>query len=195
MKSNFIMCVYGKKGSGKTYFTEYFIKQLNRVIVYDTMRNFDKDFEIIYSIKKFEKLVSEIADNEVIKFRISLRVSQDYFERVNRLLLNLKDFTYVVDEIQVYVTALSIPHYLNVLITESRHFQINQIYITQRPSRIPAIIMANADYLAIFETHLKKDLDTFSTYKYTDTESIRNLKDYEFYFVNLKLKRGGICKI
>ena len=194
-KENYIMTVYGKKGSGKSYFVENFIKNLNRLIVWDTMRIFDNNFTIVYSLKQLNRIFKKIKSNELITFRLSLRLNKNYFDDINRFLLNLKNITYVIDELQVFVSALKIPEYLNTLITESRHFETNLIFITQRPVFIPRIILANADYIVSFEINLKTDLDVLSTYKYFEPETAKMLDNYQFFMVDLKHKKGFKGKI
>ena len=194
-KENYIMTVYGKKGSGKSYFVENFIKNLNRLIVWDTMRIFDNNFTLVYSLKQLNRIFKKIKSNELITFRLSLRLNKNYFDDINRFLLNLKNITYVVDELQVFVSALKIPEYLNTLITESRHFETNLIFITQRPVFIPRIILANADYIVSFEINLKSDLDVLNTYKYFEPETAKMLDNYQFFMVDLKHKKGFKGKI
>ena len=194
-KENYIMTVYGKKGSGKSYFVENFIKNLNRLIVWDTMRIFDNNFTLVYSLKQLNRIFKKIKSNELITFRLALRLNKNYFDDINRFLLNLKNITYVIDELQVFVSALKIPEYLNTLITESRHFETNLIFITQRPVFIPRIILANADYIVSFEINLKTDLDVLSTYKYFEPETAKMLDNYQFFMVDLKHKKGFKGKI
>ena len=194
-KENYIMTVYGKKGSGKSYFVESFVKNLNRLIVWDTMRIFDNNFTAIYSLKQLNKIFKKIESNEIINFRLSLRLNKNYFDDVNRYLLRFHNITYVIDELQVFVSALKIPEYLNELTTESRHFEINLIFITQRPVFIPRIILANADYIISFEINLKSDLDVLSTYKYFEPETVKTLDNYQFFMVDLKHKKGFKGKI
>jgi DNA helicase HerA-like ATPase len=194
-KENYIMTIYGKKGSGKSYLAENFTEKLNRLIVWDTMRIFDVSFIPVYSFKSFLKYVNKIRNNEIVKFRLSLRLNKAYFDDVCKILTTLDKLTFIVDELQVYVSALKIPDGLNELITESRHFEINLIFITQRPVFIPRIILANADYIACFEMQLKSDLDIISTYKYSNPEAIKTLGDYQFYFIDLKRKKGYVCKV
>ena len=189
------MTVYGKKGSGKSYFVEYFIKNLHRVIVWDTMRIFDSGFTNVYSVKKFIKVFKKIETNEMVSFRLSLRFNKKYFDDINQLLLRLKNITYVIDELQVFVSALKIPEYLNDLVTESRHFETNLIFITQRPVFIPRIILANADYVACFEINLKTDLDVLSSYKYFEPDTAKSLDNYEFFMVDLKHKKGFKARV
>jgi hypothetical protein len=191
------MSIYGKKGSGKSVMANWWIKQFKRVIIYDTMSCFDnEDFIYVYSLKKFEKLVKEIINQELIEFKICLRLLPDDFERVNKILyFSIRDIVYVIDEIQAYASARSIPYYFNLLITTGRHKRISIITITQRPSNIPNTILSNTDYLIIFETNLKRDLDIFATFKYCSVEKIQTLQDYEFYFIDLKHKKASINKI
>ena len=194
-KENYIMTIYGKKGSGKSYFAENFIKNLNRVIVWDTMRIFDKNFIVISSLKQLSKIFKKIATNEIVNFRLSLRLNKKYFDSINKFILNFQNITYIIDELQVFVSALKIPEYLNDLVTESRHFEINLIFITQRPVFIPRIILANADYIVSFEINLKSDLDVLSTYKYFEPERAKSLDNYEFFMIDLKHKRGFKGKV
>jgi len=193
-KSNYIMTIYGKKGSGKSYFADYFTKNLKRLFVIDTMRIFD-NAEAIYSIKKLQKIIKDIRYNKIVSFRYAIRLQRQYFDIVMSLLIGITDFTLVIDELQVYVSSLKIPDNFEVLLTEGRHFQINFITITQRPVFIPRIILANADYIVAFETNLKSDLDVLATYKYFDEEKVKNLKDYEFFIIDLKHKKSGVNKI
>lgn len=194
-KENYIMTIYGKKGSGKSYFAENFIKNLNRVIVWDTMRIFDNNFIVITSLKQLIKIFKKIKTNEIVNFRLSLRLNKKYFDDINLFILNFQNITYIIDELQVFVSALKIPENLNELITESRHFEINLIFITQRPVFIPRIILANADYIVSFEINLKSDLDVLSTYKYFEPESAKSLDNYEFFMIDLKHKRGFKGKV
>jgi DNA helicase HerA-like ATPase len=194
-KENYIMTIYGKKGSGKSFLAENFTEKLKRLIVWDTMRIFDKGYTPVYSFKSFLKYVKKIQNNDLIEFRLSLRLNPAYFNEACKLLTTLDKLTFIIDELQVYVSALKIPDGLNELITESRHFEINLIFITQRPVFIPRIILANADYIACFEMQLKGDLDIISTYKYSNPEAIKALGDYQFYFIDLKRKKGYVCKV
>ena len=98
-KENYIMTIYGKKGSGKSFLAENFTEKLNRLIVWDTMRIFDVSFIPVYSFKSFLKYVNKIKTNEVVKFRLCLRLNKVYFDDVCKILTTLDKLTFIVDEL------------------------------------------------------------------------------------------------
>ncbi len=198
MENNFIMSIFGKKASGKSYFANWMIEGLNRLIVYDTVHQFNKNFIIITEMEQFKKIIELIKDNKIISFRISLQFKEynKYFAETNKLVVeNIHYVTYVVDEIHNYVSTNKYEKYLSEMIVEGRHLHINLITISHRPAGLPPSLLLNADYLAIFETSLKRDKDFYQNFKYFKLENLENLGDYEFVFINSFKKYSSVQKI
>lgn len=196
--NNYILSVFGKKGSGKTFFVEWWSLGMQRCIIYDTMRQFNRNSFIITTMDDFINFIELVKKNKIFSFRISLQFKdyKEMFSSVNEILVNnLKNFTYIVDEIHNYMHVNSSDKYYDEMIVEGRHLKINLITISHRPAGLPLSLLMNADYLAIFETGLKRDKEFFSNYKYFNPEYLQNLKDFEFIFLNSKNKKCSIEKI
>lgn len=198
MENNFIMSIFGKKASGKSYFANWIVAGLNRLIVYDTVHQFNENFIIITDFQQFEKIVDLIKNGKITLFRLSLQFKEynKFFADTNKLIVeNLRGITYVIDEVHNYVSANRYEKYLGEMIVEGRHLKINLITISHRPAGLPPSLLLNADYLVIFETSLKRDKDFFQNYKFFRLEDLENLKDYEFVFINSFKKYSSVQKI
>lgn len=196
--SNYILSVFGKKASGKSYFVEWWTAGIKRLIIYDTMRQFSKNVYVINNMDDFINFVELVKKNKLISFRVSLQFKnyREMFPIANKILVNnLKNFTYVIDEVHNYVHINSSEKYLDEMIVEGRHLKINLITISHRPAGLPLSLLMNADYLAIFETGLKRDKEFFQNYKYFNPNYLEQLKDFEFIFLNSKKKSCSIEKI
>lgn len=168
--------IFGKTGSGKTYFCKKLLKQVkpDRLLILDYHNEYN--YLKIYNIKD---LFSEIIYNT---FQISF-IPQYYedLEYFKRIAYSLKNLWLVLEEIDFYAVN-SVKDSVYNIFNFGRHRGQNVIYLSRRPYNVPRYITANSEYLVIFKTIEPRDLEYFKSFG-INPEKIRTLKDYEPFII------------
>ncbi|MCX7698999.1 MAG: hypothetical protein N2114_05990 [Candidatus Goldbacteria bacterium] len=151
--NNKIVCIFGKKGTGKTTYIKNNIlnfSEYKRILIIDildeyTILKINKIYEINKFIKNYDFSIRIIPENE------------EEYNFICEYIFNTENITVVFEEAAFY----PVNEYILKLVRFGRHKKINQIYITQRPYDINRNITAMADEFIIFNTTEPRDLDFF----------------------------------
>ena len=176
MKRRKIILIFGRTGSGKTYFAKRLISGINRVIVIDRMFEYD-DGIIFYSINE---MIDYILIHKPDKFKFICRFESDYeIELLFKLCWYLKNLVLVVEESELYISPYTKQSEFLRLVRYGRHKSISIIAIARRVVELSNDVKANADKIITFKQILIKDLEYLERLGF-DKEKILNLKPYEY---------------
>lgn len=175
--SRTIILVYGRTGSGKSYYTKQLIKSYDRVIVID--KKFEYDGLIVFTI---EDLLEFHAVNEPENFRYICRFKDEldieylfkFCDVVGNLLL-------VVEECGTYISPRSHSSYFSHLVKTGRHSQVSIIGTARRPSELSAEFKADVDKIISFKQTLPLDLQIM---KGQGFEGLDKLGEYDYMEIN-----------
>ena len=142
---NLIIAVFGKKGSGKTTLVKNLIRQSKRLIVIDTLNEYNVG-EIVYSK---ENLFNQ---TRFETFRIVYRpLSEIDADFAFRLCQHLENVTIVVEEADNYATSNYLSEDFRYLIHYGRHYKVNIIVSCRQANRLRSDITAQSDYIISFK--------------------------------------------
>ena len=159
-----VIFVAGRRGSGKSYFTNQFVKMLDRVIMFDPFGEYD--------LTPVDDL-DNVPDDEGLDLnRISYRpqyLDYDAFDAFCARMMHVKN-TYVgFDELNLFTSNYIRQDNFDRLVRTSRRNGTSIIGITQRPTGAPAIILSQSSRLFLFHLHSPLDLKPLRHYL-TDEE-------------------------
>lgn len=165
----------GKKGTGKTTLVKNLIyklygEQVERVLVYDSMLEYDfqplKSFKNFSGIKRITPNIFNADDNTV-------------FEKVTQLVYEMGNLLYVVDEVDLFCSANYTPLSLQKIFRYGRHFKIDMIIVTRRPAAIPRHLTAMIDEFYLFKSHEARDLKYYEDLQTNLGQRVKNLHQFE----------------
>ena len=91
----------------------------------------------------------------------------------------------VIDEAQTYTSPHKIPKGFKNALMLSRHYQINIIFSTQRPSQISRDLTSQASRFIIFNLQEKSDVEFFIGFIGKEAYNIPLLKPFHYLDVDL----------
>ena len=180
---NKIICVFGKRGSGKSYLTQNVILPNlgGRIIIFDTLHEYEggeivNDFPSLFDYLEFEK--------RLIIFRTD---RDDYFEHLCRVIYESQQNTWlVVDELDMYTSATigDMPEYFRKIIRYGRHKGIGVVGISRRPAALPREVTSQSTYIISFQQHEPRDIKYLTEFVPVEPEKFSNLPRFEYLSYN-----------
>jgi|SRR3972149_3345479 len=176
-----ILLVMGKRGSGKTTLAKKLIALLPRnknIFIYDTLGEYSGIGTLAENIETvFDYLETE---ERIIRFTSD---DDDDFDRICRVIYSLKDYYLLVDEIDMFISAVYLPEFFKKIIRYGRHSGLGIIAVTRRPADISRLLSSQANFIISFKQHEPKDCQYFSSFM-PDTEKLLELNEYEYLCYN-----------
>lgn len=176
MKRRKILLVFGRTGSGKTFFVKKIIDKLHRVIIIDKMYEYDGDI-IFYNLND---LINWFLKNKPATFKIVCRFESDNdIENLFKFVWFAKNLVLVVEESELYISPYQKQSEFLKLIRYGRHRSISIIAVARRVVELSNDVKANADKIITFKQILKKDLEYLEHLGFNKDE-VLNLQQYEY---------------
>lgn len=179
-----IMVVCGQKGSGKSHLAEVVCKNIDRILIYDTLHEHGAIAKPTYTPPKEENL------NGKVVFQ-PLNRSRELFDQVCGEVWKRGNICFMVDECDRFASKFEplTPNFDN-LVNLGRHRRCGLICVTRRLARLHNDIISQADSVVSFYQYLNRDVDTLAENLGDQAEIARNLsKDRHNY---LHFKEGTI---
>ena len=178
MKSN-ITIIFGRRGSGKTTLAKELVNQEDRLIVFDTLSEYDGKGVLITDI--FD-LASYIKKNHTKNFRIifcplDLTNNFDYICEFIYLIGNL---TFVIEEVDAFCSPFSNPIPFQKIIRYGRHKNISITTTTRRPAEMSRLLSSQANRIISFVQHEPRDIAYLKSIIGQEAEKIKDLKDHQY---------------
>lgn len=162
-KKNLIRCVFGRKGSGKSFLVKQALQQVEHFIVWDPMCEYHEDdngaplFDGARVYTDLNVFVAELAKSERLG-RVVLQCPRYQFPALCALVFEIGDHTLVVDEIDQHCTSSHAVEELLELFRRGRHARVNVICIAARPAIVPKDLTYASDDIVYFQTNEPRDL-------------------------------------
>lgn len=179
-----IILVFGRRGSGKTVFCKQnLIPDMKRVIIFDPHKEYVKEGMQIVDYNLFSNVVLKMRFNPYLKicYYPEEEDIKFIFSTVCKMIYELGDINFIIEEVGRFVTALSFPISFDKLIRGSRHRNVNIIGITQRATDVPRIVRSQATKIISFQQIEPKDIKYLSEFLDNDTvEKVRQFNQFEY---------------
>jgi len=176
---NTILCLFGKKGSGKSTLTKEIVREWPRVIVLDTMSEYNEadKFETAWGFRDITELLQSRCDDR--RYKLSLQ-GFDIEEGLTILELcwEIPDSFIVIEEAGLYSSPSQLPSPVANLVLRGRHREISTLWTSQRPASLNRAITSQADVIIAFRQHEERDVHSLKSVLGDKAEELRNLPDY-----------------
>jgi DNA helicase HerA-like ATPase len=152
-----IKLIFGKRGSGKSYLARKLIEDEQRLLIYDTMSEYNEG--VIFGTENYEQFLTFWRQVYIHPFRLiyrPLRPDQE-IENICRLVYALGNMTLLIEEVDCYAGTFNIADSLAHIIQRGRHKNIGLIGITQRPYGISRLLTSQAKEIYVFNTNEPRD--------------------------------------
>lgn len=153
--SDFV-CIFGRKGRGKTVYTRFIAKHLKRFIVLDTTWQLGELGYVIHypdrlndAFKKFSQVVYQ-----------PMRYDEKSLCSFFVVCLYFSNYTLIIDEVDRFAR----PRWymcdsLREIVNRGRQQGIGLIVNSRRPASTHMDLRGNADYVVTFHLHEKRDVE------------------------------------
>ena len=196
-----IIGIFGTRGSGKTAWIRKNIVNLPRVIV---LENGNEEYYDICNLKAYSKeelaeclldrgkfhilyTNTEVSDIDALDemCEIARAYTADIYQRFNISL----PITLIIDEAQNYTSPWKTSKIFRKSIMQSRHFDFNIIYSTQRPSQISRNLTSQSSRFIIYNLVENTDVKFFYSFIGANASLIPDLRRYHFLDCDLSNKQ------
>lgn len=174
-----ISLIFGKRGSGKSYLARKLIADCKRLVIYDTMREYDQGliFEDFGELARFWRQVYRR------DFRLIYR-PQDHegdFRQIANFCWLCGRLTFLVEEIDIFSNPHTIDPAFRNIINRGRHQEINLIGIVQRPFGIHRSLTSQAKEVYAFNTNEPRDREYIKNLLGSEMDrALDGLEKYEY---------------
>ena len=176
-----IILIFGKRGSGKSYLAKKKIENEPRLVVFDTMSEYENG--VIFDAENYHECLEFWRKVYRGRFRLIYRPLQPAveIERICDLVYTIGNCCFLVEEIDCYCSAYQISDTFAAIVQRGRHKNITLIGITQRPYGINRLLTSQAKEIYIFNTNEPRDREYLRTLLGQEIEAkLDALKQYEY---------------
>ena len=175
--SDFI-CIFGKKGRGKTVFARFIVKSLSRYIILDHRWQLGDCGYVVNNPNKILEAWQKW-ENPHIVYQPTIRggrISKEDTDTFFSAALSLSNYTLIVEEADHYAYPRGWKSELfEELVNRGRAQGIGIIITTRRPASLHNDIKGNADYVICFQLRLTRDRKYVAEWLGIEEEDILNL--------------------
>ena len=149
-----IVAIFGKKGSGKSTLSKYYMSKWGgRVVFLSPVESLTIDHDEAWEFDDIEYQMTDMRPGDVLLIRRADVAAMDFVGA--RALAEGSGYTILVDEVDKFKESkqlIDVVHY-------ARHAQIDLIVNTRRYADMKRLITSQADELCFFRTHEPADID------------------------------------
>jgi AAA+ ATPase superfamily predicted ATPase len=153
-----ITTVLGRRGCGKTTIIKEKIENISRLVILDTLAEFDNG-DIISDPIEFINELSRLKDGYFqIVFRPFEIEPLKAFDIVAKSSWIVGDMLSVIDEIDLIASPISIPFELSRNLRYGRHRGLSMIAASRRAAEIPRLLTSQSDEIISFNQSEPRDI-------------------------------------
>lgn len=158
-----IICIFGRRGTGKTTLAHKLIAGKRRILVFDPLGQFkgEKEFRTIKELALYclDSGLREKGKPFALVYR-PIRARAE-FPFIARIACEIGALTLLAEEISWAISPAKMDAGVENLIRYGRHQDVELIGISRRPAEVNRDLTANANEIYIFRTHEPRDIAYF----------------------------------
>jgi len=169
LKTREVIIIFGKTGSGKSYYAKKIISSFSRVIILDPMAEYEDG--LIF--EDFESLADYYLQIVPDDFKFICRFTNDNdINFLFRIVFEIKDLLLVCEEAEIYISPFSKQSNFLKLIRYGRHSEISLLLIARRASELSLDVRAQVTKLISFVQTDPNDLIKMDKLGLTNLENL-----------------------
>jgi len=153
-----ICTVLGRRGCGKTTYIKSILQNESRLLILDTLGEFESESVVTNSIEFIDALESKIGGYFQIVFRPYNVDPNKAFEVIAKSAWIVGDLTMVIDEIDILASPISVPFELSRNLRYGRHRGLSLIAASRRAAEIPRLLTSQSDSIVSFNQTEPRDI-------------------------------------
>jgi len=173
-----VILILGQRGSGKSYLAKNLISEIKRLIIYDTLGEYNTGISL-ENLEEFKQFFLKVYQGNFKICYQPINPAID-FDIICDIVFECGELTYLVEEIDTFSSAQGISDAFANIIQKGRHKNITLIGVSQRPFGIPRLITSQAKTIYSFIHREPRDLEYLKAFIGDEAERIKDLKQYEF---------------
>jgi energy-coupling factor transporter ATP-binding protein EcfA2 len=176
-----IITITGQRGSGKSTLVKQILPSKTRLLVYDTLGEYNAHGVVINNLPDLAKFWTTTHRGN---FKIIYQPLDPFgeFDIICRLIFECGNVCFCVEEIDSFISRSPAGldySFLNI-VQRGRHKHIELIAITQRPFAIPPILRSQTKVFYSFCQMESRDIDWYKNIYGDSADELRNLKTFEY---------------
>lgn len=181
-KQREITVIFGRTGSGKTTKVKELIKDIDRLIIIDTLNEYNEGL-IFYNIKDFAQYFLDNPNQKTFKIICRFhnqdlqKDNEETFNTLFDLVFHISNLTLVIEEAEIYISPNARKTIFNNLVKYGRHKNISLIAVARRVTELSNELKAQMNYCYSSNQILSKDISYLKDLGFT---KIDKLEKYEF---------------
>jgi len=180
---NKITIILGKKGQGKTTKAKELIKGRERLIILDTLGEYQEE---PIQLENLTTLKIYLSQKTPFRFRIAYKYEEEDIEDIFSVLYKIEQYTLVLEEVDNYSSANFCPVDLRKIIRYGRHKGINVIATSRRPASVNRLLSSQADDMYIYRFTEPRDITYIRELTNKETsEKVKSLPDHKSIYLTL----------
>ena len=169
VRRNEVVCVFGRKGSGKSYRIHRLIEQIptsRRVMIWDPVSEYAgraAEDPILHAqlFGDVHQMLQEAAKGGLAQ-RVVMQAPRGQFDVFCTFCYRAGNMAVVVDEVNLFCKPGQCPAPLLELLRIGRHASVDLIFAARRPAEVARDLTAQADRIEAYKTIEPNDLKWFS---------------------------------
>lgn len=179
----------GQTGSGKTTLAEMVCRSRPWVVVLDSKGTLQWSGYQVHT--RLASLTESTAPRLLYRPVYEELQDPDVLDRFFEWIYRRERTTLYVDEVYAIAQGDRFPYHFGACLTRGRELGIEVFTATQRPSRIPAIVLSESEHLYVFKLKLPRDRDKIEEMTGIDADVVRDLPKHQFYYVRQDAEAVG----
>lgn len=182
--------IMGRRKCGKSFLSQNLQKLWPRKVIIDSLNEYTGEM-VVHDFEGFAAELARLkAENKdsftlIFQFDPENAVSDLEFEHVMRLCYYFGNIQVVIEEVQIYCSVHSMPHWLQQALLTGRHQNLSLMFTTQRPGELHKTILSQCAHIFCGQIIEGNDLRYLSSFLRKNTDELIKIPEREFlYFHN-----------
>ncbi len=148
--------IMGQRNCGKSYLCKKIQNLWPKRVILDSLGEYEgRESETCHSFHEFTQKLTEFKSLNLQEFTLIYQfdpespVSQTEFDQIMRVCYYFGNIQIVIEEIQLYSSPHSLPHWLKQNLLIGRHQNLSLIFTSQRPGEVNKTIISQCSHIFV----------------------------------------------